>query len=438
MAPSVALVVLDTLRTDAFEAHFDWIGGQRFESVLSPSHWTTPVHASLFTGMYPSEAGVHATHPSLDTSEPTITEKLAAAGWTCRGYSANGNVSSSTNFDRGFHDFTAKGYHTEADIFDWQTFIAESPNGLTRYPRAFVECVRSDCDTIPSLRQGIRRKYDHVRYGGSPNLTAEDALDYIIDTQFGDREFLFVNLMEAHPAYTPPEEYQTVAPDSLNSIDAIEAVLNGGKDVDEDRIKQAYADSVRYLADMYKQIHERLQEDFDYVITVSDHGETFGEQGIYGHVPSLVPEIVRVPLVISGDVPSGTVSTPANVLDINQTISTLTGVADPPRGQNLLDPTPQATITEAHGISEWQRRGLRDRGITAEQLRPIDCQKRGVATEGYYGYESLYDSWVDAEGDIAEPETLLESVVSSIDTPENQDTGVSDGARRQLEDMGYI
>jgi hypothetical protein len=56
----IALIVLDTLRKDAFDRHFDWLPGRRFEHAFSTANWTTPAHASLFTGWYASEVGVHA------------------------------------------------------------------------------------------------------------------------------------------------------------------------------------------------------------------------------------------------------------------------------------------------------------------------------------------------------------------------------------------
>lgn len=54
---NIALVVLDTLRKDLFDAHFGWMPGERFEHAWSTTHWTAAAHASLFTGLYPSEAG---------------------------------------------------------------------------------------------------------------------------------------------------------------------------------------------------------------------------------------------------------------------------------------------------------------------------------------------------------------------------------------------
>ena len=76
---NIALVVLDTLRYDAFEEFFDWLPGVRFTNVFSPGHYTIPAHAGIFTGQYPSEVGTHAKSEDL-TSVP---HKASSASCFC-------------------------------------------------------------------------------------------------------------------------------------------------------------------------------------------------------------------------------------------------------------------------------------------------------------------------------------------------------------------
>lgn len=440
MSSSVALVVLDTVRKDAFDEHFDWLNGLSFSSALSPSHWTTPVHAAMFAGAYPTEIGVHAKNPVLDVPDKTIAEKLQESGWTCRGYSANGNISPSTGFDRGFDKFTAKGYHSSADIFDWQTFITNSEDHWSRFPRAVKECIKSDCDTIPSLKRGLQRKYDDLRYGGSPNLSVEDALEYIRDQSFGEREFFFLNLMEAHPKYFPPEEYRMVEPFSINSVEALEAYLRPEADlVNEEHMWKTYNDSVRYLSEYYRRIHGVLSENFDYIITVSDHGEAFGKDGVYGHIPVLTPEIVHVPVSITGDVPEEELSESVSLVDVHQTIASLTGVQGAVRGQNLLEAEDEANITESHGLSRWQRQELMGYKIDKERLDEVNTLHRGFSTGDYYGYESVNNGWIDAQGERLEPQNELECLVAGFkESDSNQHSEIRSEVKNQLRDMGYI
>lgn len=81
---NIALVVLDTLRYDSFEDYFDWLPGTRFDNAWSTSHWTVPVHASLFTGKYASEVGIYAGAQTFDCEEPLLAERLSKAGYMTR------------------------------------------------------------------------------------------------------------------------------------------------------------------------------------------------------------------------------------------------------------------------------------------------------------------------------------------------------------------
>ena len=40
--------------------------------------------------------------------------------------------------------------------------------------------------------------------------------------------------------------------------------------------------------------------EFDIVVTCADHGELLGEHDLWGHGFGLYPELLRVPLVVSG------------------------------------------------------------------------------------------------------------------------------------------
>ena len=102
---NVALVVLDTLRFDAFHEQFDWLPGIRFTNAWATSHWTVPVHASLFAGKYPSELGVHVDNQALDCPEPVIAEQLSETDYTTRAFASNIILARPFGFDRGFDEY---------------------------------------------------------------------------------------------------------------------------------------------------------------------------------------------------------------------------------------------------------------------------------------------------------------------------------------------
>ena len=76
-----------------------------FENVLASASSTVPTHASLFTGLLPSEHGSHAGHQWLDEDLDTLAERLRAAGYRTLAISGNPNVNEAFGFGQGFDFF---------------------------------------------------------------------------------------------------------------------------------------------------------------------------------------------------------------------------------------------------------------------------------------------------------------------------------------------
>lgn len=156
---NIAVIVLDTLRKDAFEEYFSWHPGVRFENAYAPSSWTVPVHGSLFTGTYPTEHGIHAGSKSLTVEQSVLAEQLADAGVTTRAFSCNPYVSGWYDFDRGFNEFQL--HHPlraqDPNVINWSHFIkkAKTPWPI-RYVEAVGEAVISEADTKKSISTGIK------------------------------------------------------------------------------------------------------------------------------------------------------------------------------------------------------------------------------------------------------------------------------------------
>lgn len=438
---NVALVVLDTLRKDAFDEHFEWLPGRRFESAWATSNWTAPVHASLFTGRYASEVGVHAKANELDCEEPVLAERLTAAGYTTRAFSANPNVSKRFEFDRGFDTFAGSWtvrFFDRDDVFDWEEFVSETKGeGPLRYLKGLRRCVTEDVNTLASLRQGFDLKFRPGHLGEAvPDDGALTALERIRETDYGTDEFLFVNLMEAHGPYKPPEDYRTVEEDKPPAT----AALADDVEVDEPAVRQAYDDAVTYLSAIYREIFEELRCTFDYVITISDHGEMLGEHGLWDHQYGLYPELTHVPLVISGGDLAGTTSAPVSLLDVHRTVLDLASVEAPSRGDSLLDEPGRSCLTEYHGLTRW----LLDSFGPDEDLERIresyDTELHGVAIPpSYYGFETA-NGWIEdgiADGAPRERLSGLREDLDSRDLEPNQQD-LSDRAKARLADLGYV
>jgi arylsulfatase A-like enzyme len=452
---NIALVVLDTLRKNAFDRHFDWLPGLRFENAWAPSHWTVPVHASMFTGQYPSELGVYATAERLDCPDTVLAEHLSRTGYTTRAFSTNGNISSYFDYDRGFDVFDvnwrAEGWQEElelndaGDVFDWKRFDSESTlppviHSVVGMYRSFV----GDYDIGPSIRHWLGRK---LRGPGSPGFEdtyrdfgASEALEWIRTQEFSaNGEFCFINLMEAHNPYEPPEDYQTVDPVRIHGLTA--SVFD--PEADPERVRTAYDDSVRYLSDVYERIFEELQADFDYIVTLSDHGELLGEHDRWEHLCGLYPELTHVPLVITGVAP-GTREEMVNLRDVHRTISSLAGIdpVDTADGRNVLDPqsSPEPTLAEYHGLSPLHVRSLSEEELAA--LSYLDTDLRAVAVPPkYYGYETAEGEWQSrGSSPVEDPRQLLSELQESLNirhVTDEEYEAIEDEVLDHLEDLGY-
>jgi arylsulfatase len=433
---SVGIVVLDTLGKDTFDDHFDWLPGTRFECCFSTSHWTVPAHASLFSGKYASEIGTHAKSPSYPSDHPTLAESLGD-GYTSRFYSANPQMAYHDGWTRGFDEVMSPWEIKQPDsthLVDWGDFaIRCTETGWRRYVRAVETAIRNDGSTLASLKKGydvsIQDRTDIDDSGASSILRR------IRETEFGSEELVFVNLMEAHTPYDPPEAFQSV------EVDANPAFVDSWSGVpDESSVRQAYDDSVRYLSHIYRDIFEELNDALDYVITLSDHGELLGEHGYWNHVYGLYPELVHVPLVVSGPgFPTGVRDAPMSILDVHGTVVDICDAPTESRGVSLRDESfePEPRYTECHGLPRWVSAQMERNGI-AEEFDRHDRRLFGVSTpEGEYGYEVL-DGF---EGDLDESTTvdLLSSFKEAVvpDEMHHADSGVDGAVADRLEHLGY-
>src|SRR5262249_8688751 len=133
--PHVVLLVLDTTRPD----HLGCYGYQRptspnlddlahqsilFERAFASAPWTLPSHASLFTGLMPSEHGCHFEHRYLAASQETLAERLVARGYETGAFTCNVNVSHFFNLNQGFSTFVEVWREREANIGKTDTQIA--------------------------------------------------------------------------------------------------------------------------------------------------------------------------------------------------------------------------------------------------------------------------------------------------------------------------
>ena len=441
----VAVVVFDTLRADTFAEYFDWLPGRRFTNAYSTSHWTVPAHASLLTGKYPSEIGVHVRSRSLDC-DTLLPERLQDNGYTTRLWTRNMQIYEWDGWERGFSERRGPEKYAfrrpPENVPDWYAFHTETT--LTGWRKALAAarfCFSPRYDFLPSMYEGIRLS-NAVPIGSVPS-GATLLADRLRATTFDSSEFLLVNLMEMHSRYDPPATHATGDP--VEKVEFEDGVADTLSDGETASLRRAYDDCAAYLSDAYREIFAVLSESFDYVITCSDHGELLGEYGHWTHTYGLQPELARVPLVISGGtLENDTVDMPVSWLDLHRTIVELMDVAMKSRGQSLLDPsalTPRDRLIEYHGLAAGRREKFERVGLDTDLFDRFHTQLDGVVTaDGDYAYETYDGDLVSGEelsSDVAR--SKLDALVEQIDREPLDESAenVSDSVKQRLNDLGY-
>lgn len=422
----------------------EWLPGLKFDQAYSTSQWTIPAHASLFSGKYSSEIGTHSKNLKFTCNSP-LASVLSESGYTTKAYSANPNVSAHFGFDRGFDEFDAPAElkHLNDDgVVNWDDFVEDTKySGYMKYLHGLLVSLMGDYDAIPSIKSGINKvfKEDSITNPGG----SKQALEWLRERNFDDDSFVFLNLMEAHEPYETPQEYMPGGPPDLtNQIGDLSFDDDSTDRAHSDQIREAYDSCVRYLSDQYQELFAELSDSFDYIITLADHGEMLGEHDAWGHEHGVYPELIHVPLVISGEGLSGRCDNVVSLVDVYTTILELAGIdhSHTSRGQSLLNTDKERDIlAEYTGLTPWSEERLQESDYSDSLVDKYDEKLYAVATpDGSYAYQTGKGINVTGE-EIDDPEERIQRIVRDLDTRDvdDQDDDIPDDVRQQLKDLGY-
>ncbi|MFK8214813.1 sulfatase [Haloferax volcanii] len=306
---NVLFVVMDTVRKD----HLTPYGYDRpttpgldrfadeatvFEQAVAPAPWTLPVHASLFTGMYPSQHGADQENPYLEGAT-TLAETLSAAGYDTACYSSNAWITPYTHLTDGF---------AEQD-----NFFEVMPGEFLSGPLAKAWKTMNDNDALRTLADKLvslgNTAHEYLAGGEGADSKTPAVVDQTIDFIDDSEEFFaFVNLMDAHLPYHPPEEYKERFAPGVDSTDVCQNSKEynaGAYEIDDDEwadIRGLYDAEIAHIDDQLTRLFDHLKEtdrwDDTMVVVCADHGELHGEHGLYGHEFCLYDPLINVPLMV--------------------------------------------------------------------------------------------------------------------------------------------
>jgi arylsulfatase len=326
---NVVLILEDTLRADHLSVYgyhrrtspvkeaFFGKGGVVFENAFAQGPTTLISVPCLMTSLYPSATGVVAHRDRLPKSVLTLAEILRDQGY------ATGS-------------------------------ILQNPYG----------------GRLTGLHQGYERIQEPDRKREWP--TSEDIYKSLapawLDAFEGRNAFLYLHIMDPHHPYQKKDVFQYAGADRSDTRGGQDdpLVFEGGPDdakPDSARGKRLqYGGEIRrndfHFGRFIDQLEERgiLQDTL--IVFVSDHGEYFGERGMWVHTPPGYRQMTHVPLMMWHPelIPEGRrIETPAQLIDVVPTILDLLEIPKEPfllSGDSLLpllDEEQSATV-------DWNRR----------------------------------------------------------------------------------
>jgi arylsulfatase A-like enzyme len=337
--PNILWIVWDTTRSDHLSLYGykkqttpfldKWAqGGRVFSNCTSIANSTVPSHASMFTGLLPSEHLMNNTDNYMGDKFTTVAEQLRENDYQTYMFSANPFISKSRNITQGF------------DVVEhpWNDkFLHEAYSIVKR--KIKPEDVSSDLSD--RVRQQKLIQWSFKACGELAKKAVEAWLTKNIPNK---PFFIFLNYMEAHHPLIPEESYrqQMMNREQVKKSYMIDRSLSqiwnytfGIKEYSKEEIEitnLTYDAAVAELDDLLKDLIVSLEAggylDNTVVILTSDHGEHLGEQHMLDHQYSVYESLIRIPLVIyfPDRFLNGFDDRPVTNLDIYSTVLELAGI----------------------------------------------------------------------------------------------------------------
>lgn len=410
-------------------------GGVTFDQAIVNGTYTGISLPSLLTSRYVGDGAVR--------SGPTIGSALPDE---VRTGAIHSNTFFSSKFDdvHGmdvYEDFAGQASHDDAvptaNKIARRVFDAVRPRlqrtGLFEVARRIQEAV------VPASL------IHEVAVFESAATTTDRALEFV---RQADEPFcLWVHYMDPHRPYAINADPPAFAPD-LDRTEILDLMASAGvepESITDDKrtlLVDLYDSAIRYTSQHVSRLFDGLAEDGTWddtaVVLTADHGEEFGEHGLYFHRNRPYDELARVPMFMK--TPDGTPQLPAEVseqrelVDVAPTVCRLHDV-DPPGefiGTDLRESSTREPIT---------------RGSFADDVPVVAVRADGWKYIDIGDDAELYDLDADPgeQNDLSvDNPTELQAYRSKIPSRllENVDSGVpddvADDTRQRLEELGYL
>ncbi len=341
-------IVIDALRPDnvsaygygrdttpALERFAD--EGVIFTRFFANAPWTRPATTSMLTGLIPTNHSVQCDWHKLPKSIGTMAQQLKKAGYTTLAVVGNGNTSSAFGMHHGFDVY-------EDTIKNWKG--------------------------LPDARQVIDLGLKHLRRHRGQ-----------------DKVFLLLFLLDPHDPYKPEPPYDDMYYPEYEGKVRHRVHWEYENDYPEAQRKKVvalYDGLIRSTDDQLARLFGQLQKlgfwDEASIFVTSDHGEAFGEHGIYLHAHHHYETHMRIPLLVRApwiekSARGGYTSAFVQQIDLAPTTLALAG-AEPTPAMRGFDITRALRLRGAvpvprYVISEYNCYGIRRSAIRTRRYKLV-------------------------------------------------------------------
>ncbi len=289
--------------------------GVVFKDASSTSNATNPSHVALMTGLHPRDTHIVTNRDPVSREARTLAEHFSAAGWrTAAAFSAFHLGDDTSGLGQGFDRYDGPG----------------APTGLS------FNAFAGAASAVRNGEETVARALEQAESASGVPL------------------FLWVHVFDAHAPYLPQGPFNgRYRPAGSNP-----RADGPGLPIPPQRVPM-FLRGVREPLEPWRQ-YRALVDYVDHLLTplltlprvaggitafTSDHGESFGEHGIWWNHAGVYPATTHVPLVLAWPgAKARMIETPVDQSDIGRTLLNLAGIEAPDfAGRDLewaLEPAP--------------------------------------------------------------------------------------------------
>ncbi len=288
--PSVVLITVDTLRADRLSSYgydrptspnIDKLlsRGTRFTRAWTVEPLTNPALASMITGMLPHEHGASRNGVRMREGLDSLPKVLARDGWRTAAVVSNWTLKDNvSNMGEHFDDYL--------EIFT---------------KRRYFGLINSEA------------------HGRDVTDAAIAWVDSQLDTDPKTPFLIWIHYIEPHSPYLFHEDF------------AANLGISGSNPSRSDKYDTEIAAVDAEIGRLQTWLSKHIDGDRMITFFASDHGESLGEHGVWGHGRNLFEPNLRIPMGITwpGNIEQGVMDAQARIVDLGPTVLGLLSIDTP-------------------------------------------------------------------------------------------------------------